>query len=237
MIIFAAGHGTRLRPLTDKLPKPLIEIRGLSLIEIHLLRLADAGFRRVIVNLHHLGDQIRTRLGDGSRYKLEITYSVEKTEALETAGGIVHALDLIESEIFAAISSDVLCDFPLSSIPELPMSNVDGHLVMVPNPEHHPEGDFELEESGRLCLRDTLPNRPALTFSGIACFRKSLFNELSAGKRPLRPILEETIGQHRLSGELHQGLWSDIGNLERLEQARQSTQVSEYISSVRAASS
>lgn len=237
VFIFAAGRGTRLRPVTDGLPKPLLDIHGLGLIEIHLHRLAAAGFSRAIINLHHLGEMIRTRLGDGCRYGIDIRYSFEPDQALETAGGIVNGLHLVESERFAVVSADVLCDFPMQQLREPAAANIDGCLVMVDNPAHHPRGDFLLDQQGLLQLRSAGSVLPARTFAGIGWFRRSVFESLLPGKRPLRPILETAIAASRLRGVHHGGIWSDIGTLERLEQARQSPEIGAYISSVKASSS
>jgi len=233
IIILAAGHGTRLRPLTDTLPKPLIDIAGLSLIEIHLFRLAAAGFNRVIINVHHLGELIREKLGDGQRYGLQILYSTETDEALETAGGIHNALSLIKSETFIAISADVLCDYPVEYFVAIDMSEILGHLVMVENPSHHPAGDFALNGSGFLKSGDQHSPQPAYTFSGLACFKRVMFEQLEPGKRALRPVLEAAIKEQQLMGELHTGLWSDIGTVERLHEARASEQIGQYIASIK----
>ncbi len=233
IIILAAGHGTRLRPLTDTLPKPLIDIAGLSLIEIHLFRLAAAGFNRVIINLHHLGKLIREKLGDGQRYGLRIVYSTETKEALETAGGIHNALSLIKSETFIAISADVLCDYPVAQLAAIDMSEIMGHLVMIENPSHHPAGDFALNGSGFLKSGDQNSPEAAYTFSGLACFKRAMFEHLEPGKRALRPVLEAAIKEQQLMGELYTGLWSDIGTLERLHQARASEQIGQYIASIK----
>ncbi len=230
-IIFAAGRGERLRPLTDSCPKPLIEIAGLSLIEIHLYRLASAGFSRVIINLHHLGQLISEKLGDGSRYGLKIIYSNEPGAALETAGGIVHALPHIQSRFFAAISADVLCDFDFKLLKQMEKSQRNGTLLMVGNPIHHPKGDFALETTNHLIPAS--PEIPSYTFSGIACFQRALFEPLAAGKRALRPILDAQIQSRALYAQFYSGLWSDIGSIERLEQARQSSAVEKYIASIK----
>ena len=233
IIILAAGRGTRLQPLTDTLPKPLIEIAGLSLIEVHLHRLAAVGMGRVIINLHHLGDLIRKKLGNGQRYGLQILYSEEAGEALETAGGIRHALNLINTETFGVISADVLCDYPLERLARIDLHKSLGHLVMVENPAHHPAGDFSLNRSGRLMARQQTPKMPTYTFSGLACFKRSMFEPLRPGKHALRPVLEAAITEHELAGELYPGLWSDIGTLERLNQARASAAVGAYIDSIK----
>jgi len=233
VIIFAAGRGERLRPLTDTLPKPLIDIHGLSLIEIHLYRLASAGFSRVIINLHHLGEMIRSKLGDGQRYGLEILYSVEPDHALETAGGIVHALHLIQTRYFVAISADVLCDYDLRGLSADDGDAQPGYLVLVDNPTHHPEGDFALDQGGLLQFSSGLPNQNSCTFSGFARFDRGLFENLPAGKRALRPVLEKQITACQLHGWHHSGIWSDIGSQQRLEQARQSPAVLKYIDSIK----
>jgi MurNAc alpha-1-phosphate uridylyltransferase len=232
-IILAAGRGTRLQPLTDTLPKPLIEVNGLSLIEIHLHRLALAGFKRAIINLHHLGDLIKTTLGDGQRYGLQIIYSEEPGEALETAGGLVNALGLIKSDYFMVISADILCDYPLQQLTAAAQNNAQGHLIMVNNPAHHPRGDFLLDGSGHIALCTSTDAQVACTFSGLACFSKALFQHLVPGKRALRPVLEAAIVGRNLTGEVYSGIWSDIGTLERLDQARASTSIGEYIESVK----
>lgn len=233
IIILAAGRGSRLRPLTDTLPKPLIEIGGISLIELHLYHLAMTGYGRVIINLHHLGESIKVKLGNGQRYGVEIVYSEEPDEALETAGGIVNALHLIESARFAAISADVLCDYPLGNLSKVDMAGVDAHLVMVENPAHHSEGDFSLNASGRITIHERNGRKPAYTYSGLACFKRAMFEGLSSGKRALRPVLESAIKEQQLMGELYTGLWSDIGTPERLDQARTSAGTAAYIESIK----
>lgn len=232
-IILAAGRGERLRPLTDKLPKPLIEIHDVSLIEIHLYRLAQAGFKRVIINLHHLGETIRNKLGDGTQYKLHIEYSVEPISALETAGGIVHALGLVQTQQFAVISADIVCDFALSDLKKGAQYKNMGHLILIDNPEHHPAGDFVLAQTKELTLLKPKNNAKSYTFSGIAWFDKALFEPLAQGKRALRPVLESAINQKQLTAEHHAGLWSDIGTMERLAQARTSQSVAEYIDAIK----
>ena len=232
-VILAAGRGTRLQPLTDTLPKPLIEVDGLSLIEIHLHRLALAGFKRVIINLHHLGELIQTALGDGQRYGLQIIYSEEPGEALETAGGLVNALSLIKSDYFAVISADILCDYPLRQLVTAAQNADQGHLVMVNNPAHHPRGDFLLDRSGHIALYTPKDTQNTYTFSGLACFSKALFQHLAPGKRALRPVLEAAIADQLLTGGVYSGIWSDIGTLERLNQARTSESIGEYIESVK----
>jgi N-acetyl-alpha-D-muramate 1-phosphate uridylyltransferase len=211
-MILAAGRGERLRPLTDTIPKPLIEVGGKPLIVHHLERLAAAGFADVVINLGWLGEKMRESLGDGSRFGLKIHYSPEPPGALETAGGIVHALPLLGKSPFAVISGDIFCDYPFERLAELPLGSR-GHLVMVDNPAHHPEGDFGLEKH-----RLSLTARSRLTYSGIAIFSPELFRLLEPGVRPLRPILESGIQKKLISGEYFRGYWSDVGTPERLRE-------------------
>ncbi|QOC24250.1 nucleotidyltransferase family protein [Wenzhouxiangella sp. AB-CW3] len=215
-MILAAGRGERLRPLTDSVPKPLLEVGGKPLIVHHLDRLAAAGFQDVVINLGWLGEQIAAKLGDGGNFGLRIRYSPEPPGALETAGGIVHALELLGDAPFLAISADVLCDYPLKRMRQLE-SEALAHLVMVDNPPHHPHGDFGIE-SGRMVLDSDIK----LTFSGIAWFRPGLFADLEPGVRPLRPVLEQAIAAGLVEGERFQGQWFDTGTAGRLEAARNS---------------
>ncbi|TVS12719.1 MAG: nucleotidyltransferase family protein [Wenzhouxiangella sp.] len=213
-MILAAGRGERLRPLTDRMPKPLIEVGGKALIVRHLEALAGAGFDRVVVNLAWLGEQIEQTLGDGSRFGLSIAYSQEPPDALETAGGIVQALPLLGDAPFLMISGDVLCDYPLARLRNRP-HQAQGHLVMVDNPDHHPDGDFAIDADQRL-----VHGRSTQTFSGIAVLDPVLFAELPPGRRPLRPVFEQAIALGRLTGEHYSGFWSDIGTPERLSDAQ-----------------
>jgi N-acetyl-alpha-D-muramate 1-phosphate uridylyltransferase len=215
-MILAAGRGERLRPLTDTLPKPLIEVGGKPLIVHHLEALAAAGFSEVVINLGWQGEKIPAALGHGERWGLEIHYSQEPPGALETAGGIRHALDLLGPEPFLVIAGDILCDFALEKFRGYRPAGL-AHLLMVDNPAHHPEGDFGLV-NGRL---DPVA-RPRLTFSGIAVYRPALFADLAPGRYPLRPLFEQAIATAQLSGERHSGYWSDVGTPERLALARRS---------------
>lgn len=219
-MILAAGRGDRLRPLTDQTPKPLLKVGGRGLIEHHLVRLADAGFSEVVINLGWLGEQIHQALGDGQAFGLQIQYSQEPPGALETAGGIIHALPLLGKQPFAAIAADILCDFDYAELraPEAPTL---ASLVMVDNPPHHQQGDFALD-AGRLALAGG--NR--LTFSGIAVYHPALFAGLEPGRRALRPVFEAAITAGRLAGIHHRGYWSDIGTPERLAEAQHSPMVS-----------
>lgn len=210
-MILAAGRGERMRPLTDTTPKPLLEVRGKPLIQWHIERLRDAGFSELIVNVSWLKDQLIEFLGNGSHFGVQINISEEPVGALETAGGIVQALPRL-GEKFAVINGDVFTDVDFSKLCEQPAEDLLAHLVLVPNPLQHPVGDFGLEH------QRVLPSAAEqYTFSGIGIYRRELFADISPGIRKLAPILRAAMLQQRVSGELHQGLWSDVGTVARLK--------------------
>jgi MurNAc alpha-1-phosphate uridylyltransferase len=210
-MILAAGRGERMRPLTDTVPKPLIPVAGKPLIVHHLERLAAAGFREVVINHAHLGHLIEEALGAGDRWGVSIRYSPERPAALGTGGGIHNALALIGEEPFLAINGDVWTDFPLQTLPRSPSGLA--HLVLVPNPPHHPSGDFHLE--GRRLSPDA---GIRLTFSGIGVYRPGLFAGIAPGAFPLGPLLREAAGRGEVTGEQYAGAWFDVGTAERLAQ-------------------
>lgn len=205
-MILAAGRGERLRPLTDRVPKPLLPVAGKPLIVHHLESLSRAGFTEVVVNLSWLGGQIRDLLGDGDGFGLSISYS-EEPEALETAGGILQALPRL-GERFIAVNADIFTSYDFT---RLHRADSAAHLVLVENPAHHPQGDFTLDES-----RVGNQGSPRYTFSGIAQYRREFFDGLEPGKRPLAPLLRAAADRGRVSGELFTGEWADIGTPERL---------------------
>jgi len=219
VVLLAAGHGKRMWPLTKTTPKPLLKIGDASLIEHHLKRISDLGFRQIVINTAYLGEMIHNHLGDGSQFNLSISYSDESnTGALETAGGLIQALPLIHSDPFVVINADIWTDFDFTHLLE-PL-DISARLVLVDNPPHNPAGDFCLTSSGLLSkLGDQ--SAVAKTFSGIALYKKSAFNCLSSGKRPLLPVFNSLIEQRQLSGIYYSGTWSDIGTPERLESIRQ----------------
>ncbi|MGF6755583.1 MurNAc alpha-1-phosphate uridylyltransferase [Paraburkholderia sp. GAS42] len=219
-MIFAAGRGERMRPLTDSRPKPLLETGGKALIVWQIERLAQAGFETIVINHAWLGQQIEDALGDGSRWNVALRYSPEG-DPLETAGGIAQALPLLEDaakpELFVAVSGDVYADFDygtlnahatrLAGLPEPGM-----HLVMVPNPPFHPSGDFGLVD-GVLSL-DALPR---FTFGNIGLYDTRMFSDLAPGtRRALTPYYREAIARGRASGELYEGLWENVGTPAQL---------------------
>ena len=200
-----------MRPLTNNKPKPLIEVSGKSLLAFHLERLVAAGFSDVVVNASYHAQQIVDYCGDGARWGCRINVIVESTP-LETAGGILNALPLLGDEPFAVINGDVFTDYPLDRLRSYDLGANDAHLVMVPNPAHHSEGDFVLSE-GRI----KAGSGSRMTFSGLSVMSEALFAGLAPGKSALRPRLDAAIRSRRLSGELWSGLWSDVGTPERLE--------------------
>lgn len=210
-MILAAGRGERMRPLTDKTPKPLLQVGGKRLIEYHLEALAAAGFVEVVINHAHLGEQIEQVLGSGERYGLRIHYSPEGT-ALETGGGIFHALPLLGDAPFLVVNGDVWCDYPFARLKGIATSMA--HLVMVPNPPQHPHGDFFLHH-GKV---SEAAGGERLTFSGIGLYHPSLFDGCEGGGFPLAPLLRRAMAAGRVSGERFDGSWFDIGTPERLQQ-------------------
>ena len=211
-MILAAGRGERMGPLTASRPKPLLKIGGVALIEHHVERLAASGIAEIVINLSYRGTQIRERLGDGRRWGLSIAYSEEGEPPLETAGGIVHALPLLGTEPFLLVNSDVFTDFDYRRLMRTPLRQ---SIVLVPNPAHHPRGDFGLDEAG--CVRG---EPPLLTYAGIGVFDALAFAALQPGRRPLKPLLDAAIARRELYGLLFEGLWIDVGTPERLEAAR-----------------
>lgn len=216
-MILAAGRGERLRPLTDSCPKPLLSAGGQPLIGWHLQKLAALGIRDIVINHAWLGDQIERRLDGGTEWGVNIAYSVEGGQALETAGGISTALPLLGHEPFLVINGDVFTDYPLTPLLEV-AKQLDGvhrlgHLVLVDNPAHHPAGDFSLNDGK---VNDT----PGLTFAGIAVYHPAFFAGLTPHQpAKLLPQLLAGMRAGKLSGEHYQGLWIDVGTVERLAEA------------------
>lgn len=212
-MILAAGRGERMRPLTDCTPKPLIPVGDYRLIEYHLLGLARAGFTEVVINHAWLGEQIEAALGDGSCYGINIRYSPEAT-ALETGGGIFQALPLLGEMPFLVVNGDVWTDYPFQRVHEQELTGL-AHLVLVDNPPQHPQGDFHLQQSV-VNAKDA----PRLTFSGIGIYHPDLFQGCSHGRFSLVPLLLKAMEQGLVSGEHYQGLWHDVGTVERLQALR-----------------
>ncbi|MBC8518847.1 MAG: nucleotidyltransferase family protein [Gammaproteobacteria bacterium] len=218
-MILAAGRGKRMRPLTDKIPKPLLKVRGRPLIEYHIEGLVAVGVRDIVINHGWLGGQIPQHLGDGSRFGADIQYSSEPPEALETGGGLVQALPLLGGEPFIVVNGDIFTDYDFGQLTGHEMggqvSGVLAHLVLVDNPPHHGRGDFVLEDD-RVTGYGAVDVEPQLTYSGIAIFHPQLFDGIKCGRFPLAPILFDAVERGVVSGEHHKGRWSDVGTPERL---------------------
>ncbi|MFA6192785.1 MAG: nucleotidyltransferase family protein [Sulfurimonas sp.] len=210
-MILAAGRGERMRPLTDALPKPLLKVRGKPLIVWHIEKLASCGFKEIIINIAHLGYKIPELLGDGRAWGIEIKYSDEQNEgALESGGGIIKALPLLGREPFLVVNGDVFCDYQFDANFEL--HNKLAHLILVPNPDHNSQGDFGLKDFS--VLNNSLTN---YTFSGIGYYNPEIFDKIYYGKCALAPIIRDAIDKEKVSGELYDGIWHDIGTPQRLQ--------------------
>lgn len=213
-MILAAGKGERLRPLTDTQPKPMVPVAGKPLVLRHLERLREAGVRDFVINLGWKGEVLRAALGDGQRLGVRIQYSEEGWPALESGGGILHALPLLGPEPFIVVNGDVYTDYPCLQLVErartLNPTEV-AHLILVPNPAHNPKGDFVLQR-GRV-----INNGAArLTFSGLSVHRPEMFKDCVRGHFPMLPLWRAAADRGQLSGELYTGRWSDVGTPTRL---------------------
>lgn len=215
-MILAAGRGERMRPLTDKTPKPLLEVGGKPLIFWHIEKLAKAGFKEVIVNNAYLGEQIEQRLGDGSRFGIKIFHSSEKNGALETAGGIANALHLLGDNPFLLVNGDVWTDWEFANAYSYQNIEDGCHLVFVDNPTQHPNGDFEL--FGNL-VKLPKNGKKTFTYSGLGIYSIKMFNDVTIGEpAKLKPLLESSILNNLVTAEHHRGLWVDVGTPERLKE-------------------
>lgn len=210
-MLLCAGRGERMRPLTDSVPKPLLSVAGKPLVEYHLERLAQAGVTEIVINHAWLGEQIESTLGDGSQWGVSISYSEEQT-ALETAGGIIKALPLLDDAPFIVVNGDVWCDYPFAKLINLQPEKA--HLVLVANPEHHRGGDFALSKDGLL----TEQGAEKFTFAGLSVMQPTLFDGLEVGKQALAPLLRKAISEGQVSGELYCGDWVDVGTPQRLRE-------------------
>ncbi|MCK9472770.1 N-acetylmuramate alpha-1-phosphate uridylyltransferase MurU [Sulfurimonas sp.] len=211
-MILAAGRGERMRPLTDKTPKALLKVHGKSLIVWHIERLTSLGFSEIVINIDYLGDMIEKSLGDGSKWGVNLLYSDERQSgALESAGGIINALPLIQSDTFLVVNSDIWCDYEFET-----SFNLNGdlaHLILVPNPQHNPDGDFALHKN-----RVSNDIKRRFTFSGIGYYSAKLFEGLECKKMPLAPLLREAVKNGNVGGSLYEGKWHDIGTPQRLKE-------------------
>ncbi len=210
-MILAAGRGERMRPLSDAVPKVLLEVRGKSLIAWSIEALARSGIRDIVINHAHLGHMIEAALGDGRRFGVAIRYSRE-AEALETAGGIAQALPLLGDEPFVAVNGDLFCDFDFSGLIGTALKQNLAHLVLVANPPHYPQGDFALNGT-----QVAEAGQSKLTFSGIGLYRPELFSSIRPGsKGQIASLLRAAMARGLVSGEVHRGIWHDVGTPTRL---------------------
>lgn len=217
-MILAAGRGERMRPLTDTCPKPLLRVGGKRLIERHIERLASAGFSDIVINTAWLGHLIEQTLGNGAQWGVNLHYSHEQT-ALETAGGIARALPLLGEAPFLLVNGDVHTDWDLTQAPEiarqLEAAQADMWLILVNNPAHHPKGDFSIDTQGRVQAGGS----NALTYSGVAVYHPQLFARLDPDQAaPLPPLLRACMARGRAVGSFYDGIWTDIGTVQRLHE-------------------
>lgn len=210
-MILAAGRGERMRPLTDSTPKPLLEVKGKALIVYQIEALEEAGVTELVINTGHLGEQIQYELGTGSHLGVDIVYSDEEDNILETAGGIIKALPLLGDDPFIVTNADIFTDFNYRDVPEEP--DYDAHLVLVDNPPHNIKGDFYLE-NGRISKE----GNQKFTYSGISIFHPHFFENCTPGKAPLAPLLHQAAHEKRLGGQHFTGEWLDIGTPDRLKE-------------------
>jgi len=209
-MILAAGRGERLRPITDRIPKPLVEVRGATMLDRQLRRLADAGVTTVVINLGWLGKQIVESVGGGEKFGLQVCYSPEYQQVLETGGGICRALPMLGSAPFWVLNGDIFSDFRL---PDLTLADdCLGHLVLVPTPQDKKSGDLDLN-NGKIRNSDN----PAYTFSGIACYRPEFFAGQTVERFSIVPLMRRAADLGLLSGVVHEGEWADIGTPEKLD--------------------
>lgn len=209
-MILAAGRGERMRPLTDHTPKPLLEVRGVTLIEHQIRAIHKAGITEFVINIANMGEQIRSKLGDGKELGISIIYSDEGEHPLETAGGIIKALDNF-TEPFLVANADIFTNFNYQNLPD--NINSLAHLVLVDNPAHHPEGDFSFKDN-----RVSIATGPKLTFSGIAIYHPQFFAHLPEEYKPLAPLLFDAADRGVVTGQHFSGYWSDVGTPDRLEE-------------------
>jgi len=212
VFLLAAGFGKRMLPLTNNTPKPLLKVHGQALIEHHIRRLESLGFRHLLINVAHLGEQIIEQLGNGQNFGVEIEYSDERGNGpLETAGGIIKALTRIRSQNFITINADIYTDYPFLTL--LQQIDAPAHLVLVPNPEHNLTGDFGISDSGLLVETNA---HSSYTYCGIARYSKDLFSGLAEQERALAPLFREWARAQLVSAENYIGNWTDVGTPERL---------------------
>ena len=213
-LILAAGRGERLRPITDSIPKPLIQVGGCRLIEYHIQNLINAGIKKIYINRAHLREKFDKLLPVNNFPDLQLTYIDEPDGALETAGAIINAFNQTDSDTLLVVNGDIWCDYDFNSIKHLPVDKADNaHVVLVANPDHNPQGDFSIQNNR---LIDKIDG-PSYTFSGIGIYRRRMFNNQRVEFKKLAPALHEQIRIGLISASIHTGEWMDIGTAPRLE--------------------
>ena len=215
-MILAAGLGKRMQPLTADLPKPLLKVGNKTLIEHQIERLVAGGITGIVINHFYLGRMIEELLGDGSKYGASISYSKEAIR-LETAGGIIKALPKLKDDSFIVVNADIWTDFDFSSLGSVDGNDRLAHLVLVGNADHNPHGDFYIDDKGRVHEEHSARDQ-RLTFSGISVIPKNLFRGYPIQPKSMVPLLQEAMLEDRVSGEVYEGLWMDIGTPERLQE-------------------
>lgn len=215
-MLLAAGRGERLKPLTDTLPKPLMQVGAQSLIEHNLSKLKASNIEEVVINVCYRAKQIMEHVGNGERYGLKITFSYEPEEPLGTGGGVLQALRFLGDEPFILLSSDIWTDYPFERLKVSP--GKDAHLIMVENPHFHPNGDYALLPTGLLDSQ----TEPKSTYGNIAVIHPTLFEGRAVDSFPLASLLVESMGKRKVSGELYQGKWFNVGTIEELKRLEQS---------------
>jgi MurNAc alpha-1-phosphate uridylyltransferase len=215
-MILAAGRGERMRPLTDAAPKPLLKVGGKSLMQYHIEALAGAGVREIVVNLAWKGTMIREAFGDGAAFGIRILYSDEGDTALETGGGVFKALPMLGVEPFLVVSGDVWTEFDFTKCAARLAAHDVAHFVLVPNPGFHEKGDFCIVD-GRL----TEAGGARYTYANIGVFRTEFFGGCTPGKFPLAPLMYDWIRKGRVSGELYEGRWRNLGSPAQLTELDQ----------------
>jgi MurNAc alpha-1-phosphate uridylyltransferase len=218
-MILAAGRGSRMRPLTDNQPKPLLPVGGKPLLGYHLEKLASAGVNEVVINHAWHGEQIEDFVGDGSQWGLQVSFSAEPEGGLETAGGIIKALPLLGDDPFWVINGDIWTDWDYRNLPTRLEKGLLGHLIMVDNPIHHSNGDFAIENG--LLVNGENENDARKTFSGVGLYRKELLAPYPEGKQPLKAFFDRAINKKQLAASHQDGFWTDVGTPERLHQLNQ----------------
>ncbi|GLP97338.1 N-acetylmuramate alpha-1-phosphate uridylyltransferase MurU [Paraferrimonas sedimenticola] len=213
-MILAAGRGERLRPITDSTPKPLVDVGGKSLLKHHIDKLAESGIRQLVINHAHLGEQIVAAFGSGDGHGVEIHYSAEQP-ALETGGAVIKALSQLGDAPFAVINGDVYTEYDFVQLPQLQGQQL-AHLLLVPNPEHNPQGDFSVADG---LLRPK--GDDSLTFSGIGVYHPSLFEGLEVTSIRLPEIWADALVEGRIAASVISDYWCDVGTLERLTALRE----------------